>query len=353
MSRLGVLGLGAVAALLVAVTAVRIRPDAGTAYAADTWQVQAGGDIAAESITGNGFFPNFLTIRVGDTVQWNFRGFHTVTFNAGRPPLDLIVPGPGPGDLAFGPALFPYPPAETPPTGPYDGTTQVSSGVPLEGEPQPFTLTFTRAGIFPYVCMVHSGMNGTVMVLPETAQLAETPAQAAARGEAEFQAALAALKSGVLPLVQAGTTPGPGGITVRTLAAGVSYAGGMSALQFVPADLTVRRGDVVVWTNSDPFELHTVTFLSGAPTPAEIEIEARAAGPPLVYFPARVAGPAGGTTYTGQGYVNSGLMFAGNSYTLTITAPPGTYEYICLIHSGAVAEMGGTPPMKGRIIVTE
>lgn len=319
--------------------------------AAETWQVQVGGDIPAESIAANAFFPRHLTVNAGDTVNWVWRGFHTVTFNAGNPPLQLISPGPAPGELTFGPALFNYPPGPVP-SGPYDGTQQISAGVPLEGaEDYIFSLTFTRTGIFPYECTVHPGMQGSVEVLPAGAQLAETPAQAQARGQAELQQALAGLKAAILPGVRESRTPGPGGVTIHSLAAGVSFAGGMSALQFIPSELHVRRGDVVVWFGADPFEIHTVTFLSGAATPAEIEVRPQAGGPPLVVFPARVASPVGGTTYTGQGYLNSGIFGAGGSFVLTIDAPPGTYEYLCLIHSGAVAEETGSPPMKGRIVV--
>lgn len=336
--------------LLLAVAPILGRP--APVRAAETWTVQVGGDIPAESIAANAFFPRSLTVNVGDTVNWVWRGFHTVTFNAGRPPLDLLIPGPGPGELTLGPAVFNYPPGPTPPSGPYDGTQQISAGVPLEGaEDYVFSLTFTRTGIFPYVCTVHPGMSGSVTVLPAGAALAETPAQAQARGQAELQEALAGLKAAILPGIQAGHTPGPGGATIHTLVAGVSLASGMSALQFVPAELHVRRGDVVVWSNADPFEIHTVTFLSGAATPAEIEVRPQAGGPPLVVFPAHVAGPVGGNVYTGQGYVNSGIFGPGGSFALTIDAPPGTYEYICLIHSGAVAEETGAPPMKGRIVV--
>ncbi len=338
------------AALLLVLTPVRGRP--APVRAAETWTVQVGGDIAAESIAANAFFPGHLTVNVGDTVNWVWRGFHTVTFNAGQPPLNLIIPGPEPGELQLGPALFNYPPGPTPPSGPYDGTRQISAGVPLEGaEDYVFSLTFTQTGIFPYVCTVHPGMQGSIQVLPAGAPLAETPAQAQARGQTEMQEALIGLKTAILPGVQEVRTPGPGGVTIHSLAAGVSLASGMSALQFIPNELHVRRGDVVVWSAADPFEIHTVTFLSGAPTPAEIEVRPQAGGPPLVVFPARVAGPVGGTTYTGQGYLNSGIFGAGGSFALTIDAPPGTYEYICLIHSGAVAEASGAPPMKGRIVV--
>ncbi len=48
-----------------------------------------------------------------------------------------------------------------------------------------------------------------------------------------------------------------------------------------------------------------------------------------------------GTSYSGKGYLNSGLLSDGQSFALTIDAPPGTYEYVCLVHDF----------MKGKIIV--
>jgi plastocyanin len=93
-------------------------------------------------------------------------------------------------------------------------------------------------------------------------------------------------------------------------------------------------------------EPHTVSFLSGEPAPQSIDPRPQPAGPPLLVIPANVAQPQGGTTYTGQGFVNSGILgnFAGvGSFALRFDAPAGTYAYQCLIHS----------EMKGTITVTE
>jgi plastocyanin len=47
---------------------------------------------------------------------------------------------------------------------------------------------------------------------------------------------------------------------------------------------------------------------------------------------ANVAGPAGGNTYTGTGYLNSGILEAPGAFTVRFDAPPGRYDYLCLIH---------------------
>jgi plastocyanin len=322
---------------------------------ATAWQVLVGRDVVAESIGVNAYFPRALTVRSGDTVDFTIAGFHTVTFNGGRPPLEFIMPGPGAGELTLGSAFFPAGPVGADNSVTFDGATQISSGTPLaegEGEPQPFRVTFTRPGIYSYLCMVHSGMEGVITVQPVGGVLPETPADAVARGVAEREAVIAEITAGAA-MTQSAHTAAPGGGTVHTLVAGLGTASGGSALRFLPGDLTVRRGDVVTWTTADPMEIHTVTFLSGAPTPAEVEVRQQPSGAPLVVIPASVAAPAGGGAYTGQGYVNSGLLTNGGSFALRFDAPPGTYEYRCLIHSGAVAEAGGSPSMISRIVVTE
>ncbi|MFN8556046.1 MAG: plastocyanin/azurin family copper-binding protein [Dehalococcoidia bacterium] len=199
MRRLRMVALAAV--LLTVTSAAPLRghlsvPSA-LAQAGASWEVLAGSDIAAESLAANAFLPKAITINAGDTVTWAMRGFHTVTFNAGKAPLEPIVPGPGPGELTLGPAFLPFPPGEQA-SGLYDGTRQVSTGAPLGPEGEPFRLTFTRPGVYPYLCTVHPGMEGQVTVLPAGAALAETPAQVTARGQAELQGLIAGFE-GILP----------------------------------------------------------------------------------------------------------------------------------------------------------
>lgn len=102
----------------------------------------------------------------------------------------------------------------------------------------------------------------------------------------------------------------------------------------------MRRGDVVLWSNADPYAAHTVTFTSGAPAPGFAEPRPQPSGPPLLVVPAAVLGPAGGTTYSGRGYLNSGFLFPGDAFALTIDAPPGTYAYVCVIHLESFGHAG-------------
>jgi len=333
------------------------RP-ARVARAADVWTVQVGGDRDAGTISVNSFLPSTLSVHLGDVVDFHFTAVtpHSVWLPAGEPTPPLIGPGPGAGELALGPAFFPIPagPERTDVT--FDGRTSFNAGVPAGGEESSFRVTFAVAGVFPYLCPIHPGMNGVVEVLAAGAPLPETPAQASARGAAQEAALLTQVRADI-ETVRSAPGMAPGATAVHSAAVGIASlvgpgtAGGASALLFLPRTLTVRRGDLVVWVNADPLEVHTVTFTSGAAPPPFFEVRpgpAGAMGPPLLVIPADVAGPAGGPVYTGQGYANSGLVTPGNGWALTIDAPAGSYEYVCLIHVGP----DGTG-MRGTVIVTE
>ena len=286
-------------ALLAAAT-LPAEPSVGLAQGAQTWDVQVSGTDSTQRLMAQSYFPGALTIHVGDTVRWRFASItiHTVTFNSGLPAAEELIPGPGPGELTLGPAFF-----EEGPSGPnatYDGTVRTSSGIPL-GPPDEFDyrLTFTRPGLFGYVCTVHPGMRAEVEVVPTTVPLAETPAQAQARGMSTLSSLLSRMANDTLTVRSA--TAG----TTHTALAGLGDGFGASALEFLPLDLTVRQGDTVAWTLADPFEIHTVTFTSGGPTPEFVDLRPQANGPPIAVITANVAQPVGGTTYTGQGYILS------------------------------------------------
>jgi len=84
------------AACAAAVIAVIAPAVAGAA----TRNAFAGGDEvirnAPPAFSPNAFLRRTMTIRVGDTVRWRFRGFHTVTFPVkGKQPPSFAVPGQG------------------------------------------------------------------------------------------------------------------------------------------------------------------------------------------------------------------------------------------------------------------
>lgn len=297
-------------ALLGALPSVAARADTpGVA-----WHVLAGGGTPDSAVTNMSFYPSTITIDVGDTITWTVQGeAHTVTFLSGAP-----QPSP------FSPA------AQTPAGGStYDGTGFVNSGIvpPVPGH-NTYSLTFTKAGTFPYVCLLHPGMVGTVIVQPAGTPYPMTQAQ---YDEASAVASQQSLAAGVAAMNAATptTSKNADGSTNYHILAGTS-AGRASVMRFLPNTLTISAGDSVTWTNSDMIDPHTVTFAPDGKYPALSD-------------PAALA-PAGGSTYDGSTFTNSGLIMpsgapashgvpATTSYTLTFTKP-GVYTYECLLHAG-------------------
>lgn len=145
-----------------------------------TWTVWAGTGVATD--TNNGFFPKDLTIHAGDSVTWKSGGvhFHTVSFGIDPRKTPLLVPV---GKDAHGAPILTVNPVTAAPVVPAGGIYTggiASSGIGgltgnylnLPGQQflkAPFTLTFTKPGIYKYACLVHPGMMGTITVLPATA----------------------------------------------------------------------------------------------------------------------------------------------------------------------------------------
>lgn len=284
-----------------------------------TWYLQVGTSSHAQAYQGLNYYPNSLTVDVGDIVQFSFPAGepHTVTFvpaGATPPPADSAA-------------------AQAPAGGSsWDGTTLTSSGFVLLGGK--YSLTFTKPGTWQFVCLIHQGMVGNVTVNPVGTPYPQF--QAAYDGLAATSEAndLAAAQASV------GTFPyTAGGLH---LAAGIS-PGGPSAGAFTPATVlrfldgttftdpttaTVPVGSSITWTNYSSNEVHTVTFgIAGQ------------AFPTLNPF----APPSGGSTYDGSAIVNSGVLAPGQSFTLTFTKV-GTYTYHCLFHDD-------TENMIGAVVV--
>ena len=272
------------------------------------WTVIVGGATADTSIYANAFFPQALKIGVGDTVTWIFEGFHNVALLGGGAAPPFAVPE---GDKMYWNPLILFPAGDQS----YDGTGYHNSGVPGPDGRLSYTLTFTKPGRYSYICGIHSGMRGTVIV---TDKATGTPAAALQRGRAEQAATLAAGRA-------------------------------RSVLRFTREPLVVPRGSTVTWAMRDTFEIHTVTLTSGEKPPEFVVPEPQSSGPPRLLLNPKALVPTTTTQYDGTGYVNSGMLFPpGNpgklpsSFSLTFTTP-GRFEYWCLIH----ADVG----QRGTIVV--
>jgi len=151
--------------------------------------VRAGTHSADSHVELNQFLPDVSTISQGDTVVW-FNDSpttpHTITFPvANADPPDFLVPslpdgtpltGPppaGPPDpsmmprLVLGSGSFPTHPGQLPA---YDGTSLYNSGLlGYDAPPQAgntWAMVFNTPGNYKFLCVVHPGMEGTIVVQP-------------------------------------------------------------------------------------------------------------------------------------------------------------------------------------------
>ena len=368
---LGLVGIGSTAlsrsatAHQDAAATPAVGPQADGSY---LWKVQVGGMDMAAQIDAHGFFPGEITINTGDSIWFQFApmgvpGFHTVTFTSGGevPPLfapDIVDGTPvaspeGPPRLLINPQVaFPDGRAE------YDGTGLANSGLDvLRMESGPYSLKFTTAGSYEYVCAVHGVvMKATVNVVDEI--VPNDAAAYEAMAQQEFAAVIEAGKAAAAELEAKVATPATGGPTTWDVAAG---AGGLTqsrVMRFIPETVTIKVGDTVRWTDQSIGEPHTVTFLGGEEQPEDTLIEPQEGGPPKLIQSYQTFLPQGENTFDGTGYHNSGFLglppeigemfgLLGDVYELTFTAA-GEYPYYCILHAGGPDAEG---EMVGKVIV--
>ena len=140
------------------------------------------GDETTNAVEGiiNEFTPRTITTKVGEKVTWTFTGNHTISFNV--PPYTPLFVYNKKGDLTTNEGLdkpkggWPGPPEghssfDGPPpppihldAGEFDGSGGLkSSGTDFNGG-DTYSVTFTKAGTYPYACLIHPGMIGKVVV---------------------------------------------------------------------------------------------------------------------------------------------------------------------------------------------
>jgi plastocyanin len=304
----------------------------------------------------NGFFQSRVTIHVGDSVQWVFsrRVVHTVTFLPQTATLerpDATHPYTGFNDAAGAPFWFNGQPSlEIPPENAFpqggattDGTQYHTSGLSAPAF-APYKLTFTKAGTFDYLCMIHPGMEGDVRVLPASRSVPSARADRKARAK-QLRAALKQAK-------RLGKFKPAG----RTVVAGHDR-GSVSWFRFFPAKRTIHAGQTVRFRVSSASEIHTVMF-GPAAYRAQIGkelvmVQPQPAGPPrlqfnpLTFLPSDPTLPPFTGTNHGNGFINTGVMDTNPDSAPPPSADirfttPGTYQFECTVHPG----------MKARIKVT-
>ena len=313
-------GLGAVATIPAA---------AGT----NTWNITVGGENFATATSLNRFYISDVTVHPGDLVNFNWAGFHTVTFNppAGKSVLDYVFP----------PGLSGSTTLETP--------TTFVNGIPAGGgpgspPPDPFTLTIGKDlpnGTYHFQCMLHQYMHGAIHVT--RGNLPSLDSDNHTRGLAQMNADLARAAALNARLSHRGdegeALVGAGDHTI-------------DLINYYPTEVRVKAGVQVTFKLADFGDPHSVTFgYATAPLSPPGEIFASAPSP---------------ATYGGgdlnSGYLMSKSMFkywnlAGklpgftrrSEYTITFTTP-GTYGFYCTLHGGILPN-GTVVGMSGHVTV--
>ena len=311
---------------------------------AENYTVLVGGNDSAYNAELQGFFPQNITIHVGDMVTWkqNTLDIHTVTFTPGmnRTP-DLIVSVPGEnGSLMLNPVVaF----AAAPAGGMYNGSTYANSAImgPDDTQAKNFSLTFTKAGTYSYICVVHAGEDMKGQVIVENASVSiPSPLMASDEGQKELEE----LRSQAEPLhakaVASVPEPEQNADGTTTYHVNVGFGQGQVHLEaFFPDKIDAHPGDTVVWTlPKNDMEPHTITFLNGAKGPELFLPEMQPQGPPLIIFNPEVLLPQNASMpLTDNGVYSSGFidptMPGSHSFTLKIgNNTTGTLPFVCLLH---------------------
>lgn len=292
---------------------------AGTVQAATTLNVGVG--VGAGTVSGNAYVPGDVTILVGDSIKYTIESDepHSVTFGAGPA---AVAPPEWPAAGVTG--TNPPPPAPSALTGTYAGTGHLNTQLLFKGSTA--TITFTAAGAFPFICIIHPGMAGTVNVVASGTTTTQAEADAKA---ALTRTALLAAVDGIeaAQTAQVTETPRSNGTSLWNIFTNSSQppapmpgggTGYMEIQRFVPPSLDIQAGDSVRWT---ALNTHTVTFPADGQDPATID--------PFT------TPPTTSSTYDGSSLYNSGLLAAGPGAptTFQLTFPSaGTFNYICALH---------------------
>jgi plastocyanin len=303
----------------------------------------------------NAYFPQKVTIHVGDTVSF-LRGMmpHTIDIPpVGGQDLPLLTTGApvsgvkdanntafwfnGAPSLSLNPLLE----AKTPTNVKYNGTKRVDSGFYLgNGSAPAFNVTFTKVGVYKVFCDIHYGMIGTVAVVPKA-----KPVPSAAQNKAALVKQL--LGDAKALKAAAKIKPAP-----NTVSVGSAGPGGSELFAMFPATLHVKVGTIVKFSvSADTREVHTVTFGSKAylaklaagllTDPALTQQDLYPSDDPTK-GPIEVSPISHGNGFANLGALDRDPGTPNLPSGEMVFNTPGVYHYICLIH----------PFMQGTIVVS-
>ena len=255
MRRLGSIVLAIALAALVAGGAWWLKGSDSTSAAANRYTAYVGN--GARGIAVSQFMPSSLVVNEGDTINWTnpYAEPHTVSFNAGYPaPTDTMAPL---GDKSPK----------------FDGTQPFSSGFMRRGDS--FEVTFTKAGAYQLLCLIHVGQVVDVTVI-SPGMYVPTQAQIDAQAKAQLEAALPIGDRMIAGIPAPTKTASANGASTWTIPDAPSQSikdGSVTINSFVPQRLSVGVGDTVTWLDTIPVP-HTITFTAGGPPRSPTQVDA-------------------------------------------------------------------------------
>ena len=284
------------------------------------------------------FSPQTLKVHRGDTVTWQFRGFHNVRFDQKN--LDILADNDIDGKKL--PELNPqilFPNAK----GGDVFKAGINTGIPLAGpNVEPFSLVMdVEPGTYSYVCDVHPGMVGSIVVVEDSVQI-PSPDEVDKASQAEIASALADGERGYLDALKKFSAPPTNG----TLQVADGIQENLTSVNlFFPSTATIQTGTTVNWTVPKGFNIHTVNL----PLAKEGRVDAftfmldSKKTPHAVFSDAGVANVKSGDELPADGVAKSGILAPGQSFALKFTKP-GVYAYYCAIHPDQFGILEVVPP---------
>lgn len=350
--------MGAAVALAVAITPAAAQAATKTVFmgaappTASVAQMKAFEKARAEAMD---FFPRTVTIRRGDIVAFEPRGFHSVDMPAaGGNPLGFLSPTDKKAGNVLDAAGRPFWFSNVGPILAFDpgllaqgfgklkvqGTGAIRSGLPLSERVKAMRVRFPKAGSFRYFCNIHPGMAGSVKVVGKTARV---PSRGADTRSAKTAIAIAVSNAKKFPVTA--------GIPANTVSVG-QQKGSVHHLGFVPSKLTVAPGTTVTFSMpSNSRDVHTTTFGPGDPNKdakkepnnflAGLASTFQGPGPfeAIATYPSEAPNAptaALSSALHGNGFWNSGLLgpaVTGLPRSAKVTfGTAGAYKFYCLIH---------------------
>jgi plastocyanin len=324
------------AAASPAVMAMLMAEVVAPAAQAKDWQAVVGAQSRDLGNQALAFLPNELWIHAGDSIRWTFttNEIHTVTFlksNQARPPLYGAV---------FG--AFVGCPGTSPDGSSFDNSTCVTAGISVSG--QTYSVKFSTAGNFKLVCLVHADMTGVVHVLSPSATLPHDQNFYDRQADNERVVLIADGSR----LTGQGNSAEEGNVTAGIGEIAATGGGSQTAtlIRFLQAEIVVRVGDTVEWTNRDPSIAHTVTFgiEPADPRPPSLNVSPTSDGAyQAVINSLSDSVHSGRLLPTPQDRTGLPQSPPGVARFRVTFMAPGTFNYICSLHD----DLG----MKGTVIV--